>query len=274
MNKPLQWTLWATAAATLAACGTTGINPTLEEARKVVHTTGSNADVARYAQLELKSATDTIEQADQVWRKSGDDAEVRHLAYLATHRAQNAELVAQARVAEDAVGKARTEADQLRLQARTRQLESAEARAAAAQAENAALQQRLREMEAQQTERGLLVTLGDVLFEFGKSDLLASASPRMDKLAEFLQQYPDRNLRIEGYTDSVGSESFNQKLSEQRAAAVQSALVSRGVSPMRITAVGYGKSHPVASNSNAEGRAMNRRVEVVIADDKGNLRSR
>lgn len=288
MNKPMQWTLWAAAAAVLTACAATGVNPALEQARQLVTATGSNADVARFAQLELKSASDTIAQADRIWRKDGDEAEVRHLAYLATQQAQTAQLVAQARSAEQAFGQARSEADRLRLQTRTRQLESAQAaaqaaqaeaasaqaRAAAAQAENEALQARLREMQAEQTERGLLVTLGDVLFEFGKSDLLASANPRMDKLAAFLQQFPERRLRIEGYTDSVGSEAFNQALSERRAAAVQSALVSRGVNPARITVQGYGKNHPVASNATPEGRAMNRRVEVVIADEQGNLRSR
>lgn len=283
------------AAAALAACGTAGPLPALEQARSAVNAASVNPDVARHAQLELKAATDTIAQADRVWQKDGDEDETRHLAYLATQRAHTAEEIGKARATQDAIGHARSEADRLRLQARTRQLESAQGRAAeaqaraeaaqaaaksaqdaadAARAEAQALQNRLRELEAQQTERGLLVTLGDVLFEFGKSDLLPSANPRMDKLAAFLQQFPDRQLRIEGYTDSVGSVAANQRLSERRAAAVQSALVSRGVSPQRIATQGYGKSYPIASNASPEGRALNRRVEVVIADENGNLRSR
>lgn len=281
MKKTVNWMGAVAAAAVLAACGTTGVNPALEDARTVVNTTGSNADVARYAQLELKAATNTIAQADRVWRDDGDDGEVRHLSYLATQRAQAAQAVAQARAAEEQIGSARSEADRLRLEARTQQLQAAQnealtaqQQAAVAQQEAQALQARLAELEAQQTERGLLVTLGDVLFEFGQSDLLASANPRMDKLAEFLQQFPERRVLIEGYTDSVGSDSINQTLSERRAAAVQSALVSRGINPTRITTQGHGKNHPVASNSTPEGRAMNRRVEVVIADEQGHLRSR
>ena len=99
-------------------------------------------------------------------------------------------------------------------------------------------------------------------------------TPDLDKLANFLKQFPDRKLLIEGYTDSVGSDSYNQDLSDRRAQAVRDALVQRGVDTSRITARGYGKAHPVADNASPEGRAMNRRVEIVIADDKGNLRGR
>ena len=123
-------------------------------------------------------------------------------------------------------------------------------------------------------DAGASVTLGDVLFEFGKAQLLPTAGPRLDQLADFLRQYPDRKLLIEGHTDSVGSTSANQTLSERRAQAVQQALTMRGVDPSRITTRGYGKAFPVASNGTPEGRALNRRVEVVIADDKGTLRSR
>ena len=217
------------------------------------------------------------------------------MAYLARQRAAIAQAQAQARNADSQLQHASNQASQLRLQARTREAEAARAEALraqqsaeaaraeaarqqsaaqAAQARVAALEAKLREIEAQQTERGLLVTLGDVLFEFGKADLLAAAGPRLDKLAEFLRQYPDRRLLVEGYTDSVGSVSYNLDLSRRRAQAVQTALTQRGIDISRITAQGYGKDYPVANNATAEGRAMNRRVEVIIADDKGNLRGR
>ena len=114
----------------------------------------------------------------------------------------------------------------------------------------------------------------DVLVAFDKAELSAQAAPRLDKLANFLKQFPDRKLLIEGYTDSVGGDRYNQDLSDRRAQAVRDALVQRGVDSSRISARGYGKAHPVADNASPEGRAMNRRVEIVIADDKGNLRGR
>lgn len=137
-----------------------------------------------------------------------------------------------------------------------------------------ALEGQLRELQAQQTERGLLVTLGDVLFAFDKAELSAQAAPRMDKLASFLAQFPDRKVLIEGFTDSVGNDRYNLSLSERRAQAARAALVQRGVDRARIAARGYGNRHPVASNASPEGRAMNRRVEIVIADEQGNLRGR
>ncbi|GAB2487707.1 OmpA family protein [Comamonas humi] len=265
----------------LSACGARGPLTELESARADVNRTASNPEVARRAPLELKNATDTLARADRVWNDDGDRAEAENLAYLARKRAETAEAITRARDADDKTRDARAQADRLRLDARTREAEAArgDARAAQSQAEQAnaraaALEARLKELQAQQTERGLLVTLGDVLFEFGKAQLLPTAGQRLDQLANFLRQYPDRKLLIEGHTDSVGSSAANQTLSERRAQSVQQALVARGVDPSRITARGYGKDYPVASNGTAEGRALNRRVEVVIADDKGNLRSR
>src|SRR5262249_19850147 len=138
----------------------------------------------------------------------------------------------------------------------------------------ALMQTRIAEIEGRQTDRGILVTLGDVLFEFNKSELLPAAQPRLDRLAEFLKQFPDRKLLVEGYTDAIGSESYNLELSRRRAHAVQAALLMRGIDSSRMAAEGYGKSYPVADNANATGRQMNRRVEVVVSDDKGNLKPR
>jgi len=130
------------------------------------------------------------------------------------------------------------------------------------------------ELQARETERGLLVTLGDVLFATGRAELLPVAMPRLDKLAAFLNQFPEKTLVIEGHTDSVGGERYNQELSERRAEAVRAALAARGVNPSRMAASGCGKAFPVASNGTPEGRQMNRRVEVVVSDEHGNPRPR
>lgn len=290
------------AAGLLVACASTVPPATLESARTAVSTAAGDPAVNQYAQLELKEATDALARADQAWSKDRDNAETSHLAYLARQRAEVATNAARARQLDATIQQAGSEADRIRLQARTQEADaarlradaqarnaqlaqqqalSAEQRAAQQQAQAAAAQDRvrmleaqLRDMEAQQTERGLLVTLGDVLFAFNKAELSTQAFPRLDKLANFLRQFPDRKLLIEGYTDSVGSDSYNQELSERRAQAVRDALVQRGVDTGRITARGYGKAHAVADNASPEGRAMNRRVEIVIADDRGNLRGR
>ena len=152
--------------------------------------------------------------------------------------------------------------------------EQAASTANAAQERVRQLEAQLKDIEGKQTERGLLVTLGDVLFAFNKAELTAQAGPRLDKLAAFLKQFPQRKLLVEGYTDAVGSDAYNMELSERRAEAIREALVARGVDTTRVVTKGYGKGYPVADNSSIDGRAVNRRVEVVIADENGNLRGR
>ena len=126
------------------------------------------------------------------------------------------------------------------------------------------LEQELAKLKAEETERGLVLTLGDVLFESNMSDLKAEALHDLYVLVTFLKEHPDRNILIEGHTDSVGAESYNLELSQRRAAAVRHFLVRNGIDPERITARGYGQAHPVASNATKVGRQENRRVEVVI----------
>lgn len=283
------------AAGLIGACATHAPLPALEQARSSVERTSADPAVGQYAQIELKDARDTLAHAEQVWRSDGDEQEAKHLAYLAQQRAEIASNTARTRHIDVQIQQSGSEADRLRLQARTaeadqatqraqqaqQQAMSAEQRAAQQQAAARSAQERvgvleaqLRELEAQQTERGLLVTLGDVLFAFDKAELSPQAGPRMDKLAGFLAQFPERKVLIEGYTDSVGAQAYNLSLSERRAQAVRDTLVQRGIDSARIGAHGYGKAHPVADNHSADGRAMNRRVEIVITDDQGNLRGR
>jgi outer membrane protein OmpA-like peptidoglycan-associated protein len=117
-----------------------------------------------------------------------------------------------------------------------------------------------------------VLTLGDVLFTSGQADLKAGASSHLDKLVTFLDKYPDRTVLIEGYTDSVGSEDYNQGLSQRRADSVKSYLVAQGVDSTRLAASGKGESDPVAGNETAAGREQNRRVEVIINDRSTGLR--
>ena len=112
----------------------------------------------------------------------------------------------------------------------------------------------------------MVITLGDVLFSTGKADLQPGAMSTIERLALFMAEYPAKTVLIEGYTDDVGSENFNLGLSDRRAASVRNALLAAGVSPLRISTIGYGEARPIASNSTPEGRQMNRRVEIVIQD--------
>ena len=128
-----------------------------------------------------------------------------------------------------------------------------------------------RNIEARETERGVVVNLPDVLFEFGRSDLTGDAQGRVQGIADVLNnQAQERRVSIEGHTDAIGSEEANQLLSERRAASVAGALTTSGVDQARVTTTGYGERYPVAPNTNPDGsdnstgRAKNRRVEVVI----------
>jgi outer membrane protein OmpA-like peptidoglycan-associated protein len=138
-----------------------------------------------------------------------------------------------------------------------------------AQARTAALETQLNDLAAKKTERGLIITLGDVLFGTDLSRLTSEGMNATQKLAMVLQQNPQRRVLIEGYTDSTGAADYNQALSERRANAVRSALLEQGVAAERIAIRGYGESYPVAANETAANRQLNRRVEIVVSDDSG-----
>jgi outer membrane protein OmpA-like peptidoglycan-associated protein len=134
---------------------------------------------------------------------------------------------------------------------------------------NSQLESQIKELNAKQTARGYVVTFGDVLFGTNQSTLKAGSARNLERLVDFLNSYPQRNLLIEGFTDSTGQHAGNLKLSERRSDAVRVALINAGINRSRIVARGYGESYPVASNSTSDGRQQNRRVEIVISDDSG-----
>jgi outer membrane protein OmpA-like peptidoglycan-associated protein len=121
---------------------------------------------------------------------------------------------------------------------------------------------------AQPADDGLVLTLGDVVFDAGKATLQSSAMTAIDRLAQLLSVYPERTVRIEGHTDSVGDAAANQALSERRAAAVRDALLARGVDAARVEAIGFGATHPVAANRTESGRQKNRRIDIVLSGEQ------
>ena len=129
------------------------------------------------------------------------------------------------------------------------------------------MRRQLENLQLRQTESGVVVTLGDVLFETGQTELRDDALESLVEVVDLLQSEPDKFIRIEGHTDSTGNPETNLRISQQRADAVLEALVQLGVDPMRITAIGMGQDFPIATNESDEGRAQNRRVDVILLDD-------
>ncbi len=204
--------------------------------------------------LELEKARKETEAKALEAEQAKKESEAKAL------EAEQAKKEAEAGLVE--VEKARKEAED-----KAREAERARLQAEKAIAERKQLESELAELKATQTERGIVLTLGDILFEFGKNVLLPGAKGTIDRLVEFLTKYPNRDVVIEGHTDNVGSDTYNLGLSQRRADAVRDSLTSKGISKDRITATGYGESRPVASNATPAGRQQNRRVEIVILDE-------
>jgi outer membrane protein OmpA-like peptidoglycan-associated protein len=274
MNKKLP-TGMGLALLVCACVSTPKPNAALESARTAVQAAETDPNVTKYAALDLDAAKKDLQVAESA-ALHHDDAAVAQPAYLATQTARLAQLRASAKADDARVAAGQAERDQIRLAARAREVDSARVardQAAAARdqvAEKAArLQAEVDALKAKPTDRGLVLTLGDVLFDTGKAELNPGATRKLDQLAQFLADHPDRRLQIDGFTDSVGTDSYNLDLSQRRANAVKSALQVRGIDATRITTQGYGKEFPVASNADSGGRQLNRRVEVVIGGENG-----
>jgi len=254
--------------ATLVGCSTVPEqHAVLEDARSNYSAAQSDPDVNKYAAVELQQADQALENAEDAWRKQEDADEIDHLAYLANQRALIAQETGKLRAAEVAVASVGTRRGDIRLEARTAEADAANIRIGE-------MEKELAELNAMKTERGLVITLGDVLFDVNQARLKPGSEREIQKIADFLQEYPERKALIEGFTDSTGSESYNQVLSERRAEAVRRFLIERGISSDRVDARGYGESNPVASNATPATRQLNRRVEIVISEDERDIAPR
>ena len=255
----------------LSACATPLTAPDgAETARSKLTQLQSNPQLANLAPVEIKEAEAAVLAAEE---PRTDTAYARHLVLIANTKVEIARARAQSRLYEDQRQALSQQSERARLDARTREVDRARADATvargdadAARLESEELQRQIAELNARETDRGLVVTLGDLLFATGRSELTGGAGANLNRLSTFLREYPDRTVYIEGHTDSVGSAESNYLLSQRRAESVRSYLVGQGIAPNRLTTAGLGQGSPVASNDTATGRQQNRRVEVIISN--------
>jgi len=278
----------AALAALVAACSTLAEpNPALDRAHVSYRALQADPKVNLLAPAEATQAGEALRSADTAWTQREDTRNVDHLAYLAQQRIAIAREVANTKVWEQAAvatragaqsDKARADADQAsrdvaeaRRSTQDKSVELAVAKAGAQQDKTRAtdLEMQLKSLNAKQTERGDVITLGDVQFDSNRAQLRPDGVRDMDKLVDFLKRHPRRTALIEGFTDSQGSDGANLDLSQRRAGAVRDALVDQGVTADRLSVRGYGEARPVSSNETAGGRQLNRRVEIVLSNEDG-----
>ena len=240
------------ALALVAACAGRS-SESLEEARRAVDTARSDQEVLARAPEQLQESERALDRAESAFRGGADQDQIDHLAYVAEQRAAVAEAIADERVALAEIEELGGERDAAVLDARDRQIR--------------VLETELAELQAERTERGLVVTLSDeILFDVDQADLKPGGQQQLARVADFLRNHPDRGLVVEGHTDSTASDTYNLALSQRRANAVEDFLITQGVDPTRISARGYGEQLPIATNDTAAGRQQNRRVELVVLD--------
>ena len=270
--------VFATAVSFLvASCATAPQNPPgSAEVRSKLTALQSDSSLADQIPVELREAEAAVLAAEAPVGK--DVALGAHRVYMADRKVEIATARASTRYAEDQRAELSQARDDARLNARTQEADRARRETATAQtATDAALasaavaakeadelQRQIDVLQAEATDRGLVLTLGDVLFGTGRSDLTSGGTNTLDKLVVFLNNYPDRNVVIEGHTDDVGSHEMNQTLSQHRADSVKFYLVQQGIRHKRLAASGMGETQPIADNQSPSGRQQNRRVEVII----------
>jgi outer membrane protein OmpA-like peptidoglycan-associated protein len=279
----------------LAACQTVPTTPPpLAEARDALRAAEADPAVVGNAPLQLQQARDALARAERQWADDQDVDEMQTLTHITRQRVAIARAVAERQLSEARVQQAQSERERVRADVRSREaqqerqramtaqdqlqrqqaeatlaMESARTQAQEAAERNRRLEAELQELQAKQTARGLVITLGDVLFDTDRAELRDGSLRSLQRIAAVLRDHPERRVLIEGHTDAQGSASYNLELSERRAEAVRRALTAQGVSPAQIDVRALGQGNPVATNDTAAGRQLNRRVEIIFSDGTG-----
>jgi outer membrane protein OmpA-like peptidoglycan-associated protein len=296
MNAKFFQTAVLASAVMLAACSTLPTStPTLDQARGDFIAANNNPQVSNFAPLEFKAASDALELANAAAARRENLDKIDQLAYLAKQKIATAQQVASQKAAEADIANAGRARDRLQLEARTNEANrakmdadrarmdaqaaqaqandaqraavNAEAQTREAQARAAQLEAQMADLQAKKTERGMIITIGDVLFGTDQARLTPDGMRTVRKLADVLSQNPTRTVLVEGFTDSTGTAAHNQELSERRAGSVAAALTGMGIARERVAMRGYGQSYPVAPNDAAGNRQLNRRVEIVLSNE-------
>jgi outer membrane protein OmpA-like peptidoglycan-associated protein len=292
LNRSKSLVAIAVASILLASCAAAPTRPSgADEARAKLTRLQANPDLANRAPAAIAEADAAVRVAEL---PQTDPALGEYRVYIADRKIDIAAAQAQTRFYEDQRAALEAQQQNARLDARTHEVEVARDQAARAKADdesqrmvasqalsdasaaNAAasasadqateLQRQIDALQFKVTNRGLVLTLGDVTFATGRAELMTGATGHLDRLADFLKEYSDRTVVIEGYTDSTGTQAYNQQLSERRAESVRGYLSSHGVDYARLSASGRGMSDPVSGNDSATGRQQNRRVEVIVSN--------
>lgn len=288
LNRKLKMASLGLLSGLMVACATSNVpSEKLAALETQYQTLEQQGEVAKYAPVAFKEADEAIDKVQKLEKEHADKKVIAHHQYLAQLKLDTAVQIAKQKRAEAYIAEAdvnrkdvlltaksqeaeaaKANAEEMRLRAETAEEEVERAKADAREmAEKAnALTKTLQDISAKESERGLVLTMGNILFEVNKSSLKPGAERTLGRVAEFLQQYPERQVLVEGFTDSLGSDAYNQNLSERRAEAVVSFLVSQGVAQSRLTSKGYGEEYPVGNNETDSGRQQNRRVELIISN--------
>lgn len=236
----------------------------LQQADKLFNSIKDDSQVLASAPKDVLRAGESLQRAEQLSGYLGSTEDVQHFAYLSQQYAHIAQERSQ-------IASYQQQIEQLRIQRERLQLALREARLMSVQQQGQWLEEQMISLATQDAERGLVLTLNDMLFDSGRADLKPAANRTVLKLVQFLQMNGQRTVRIEGYSDSDGDVQENLQLSRDRAQAVADTLVDLGVDVKRLQVMGYGDAFPIAENATERGRAQNRRVEIVFSDEVGRL---
>ena len=243
--RKLSTVLMVTAGSVVLAGCASGPDPQVARAQAAVQSARDDQLVQAYAPMTLREAEQILTRAQAADADGMDQQEVDHLAYLAEQEA----AIAQFRALEEHSQQQLANADEQ-------------------------IARKLERLRAERTNRGVVITLEDVLFEVNGAQIRPGAQSELARLGEFLRENPDSTVLVEGHTDHTGSPDYNLQLSRLRAQSVRDFLVAQGVASLRVQAIGFGETRPEAPNDTATGRQQNRRVEIVIQDVEPIVRAR